>query len=75
MVPNVAPNRDPIIAVPMQYWFDAGTELLAAIAQIGRAMLDKIERTIRVTLRPYLLVFIYTGYTIFSVLGLLDTTI
>lgn len=35
----------------MQYWLDAGTELLATIAQIGRAILVTIERTISVTLR------------------------
>ena len=42
----------------MQYWLDAGMELLATIAQIGRAIEVVIERTIRLTLSPYLLILI-----------------
>ena len=73
-VPRVAPNTEPMTAVAMQYWLDAGTELLAAIAQTGSAMDRPIEKIIRVTLRPTRLFLICTGCTIFSVDGLLEAT-
>lgn len=53
----------------MQYWADAGTELLPAMAQIGRHTEVTHEVIMRVRRIAFLLVFKSTGWVIFAEFG------
>jgi hypothetical protein len=50
---------DPKIVVLMQYWLEAGTDALAAMAQIGRAIEITMETAMR-TARKMLLLCLRT---------------
>ena len=54
MVPRVARNREIITVVAMQYWIEAGTVLLAAIAHTGKATERTMDATMRLMRKPFL---------------------
>ncbi len=60
-MPKVDKKILPITVVAMQYWADAGTELLPAMAQIGRHTEVTHDVIMRVRRIAFLLVFKSTG--------------